>query len=101
MSLRIPPSTLPAIAGLDRKGPTAVQGQDAPGGFAEAARESIAATEASQQEAATAATTLAEGGGNVHEAALMMEKADIQMRLLVKARNKVVEAYQEIMRMPV
>lgn len=37
----------------------------------------------------------------LHDVALALEKADVSMRLMVKARNKVVEAYQEIMRMPV
>lgn len=44
---------------------------------------------------------LAQGGGNVHETALALEKADIEMRLLMKGRNKIIEAYQEISRMPV
>ncbi len=38
---------------------------------------------------------------NLHEVMLSMEKADISMRLLVQMRNKVVEAYQQIMRMQV
>ncbi len=37
----------------------------------------------------------------LHDVALALEKADVSMRLMVKTRNKVVEAYQEIMRMPV
>lgn len=44
---------------------------------------------------------LAQGQGNVHETALALEKADIEMRLLMKGRNKIIEAYQEISRMPV
>jgi flagellar hook-basal body complex protein FliE len=32
---------------------------------------------------------------------ITMEKADISLRLMVQMRNKVVEAYQEIMRMQV
>ena len=44
---------------------------------------------------------LAAGQGNVHETALALEKADIEMRLLMKGRNKIIEAYQEISRMPI
>lgn len=47
------------------------------------------------------AKKLASGAGNVHETALALEKADVSMRLLLKARNKVIEAYQELSRMPV
>ncbi len=38
---------------------------------------------------------------NIHEVMISMEKADISMRLTVQMRNKVLEAYQEIMRMQV
>ena len=41
------------------------------------------------------------GGGNLHETALALEKADVALRVLSKVRNKVVEAYQEVMRMGV
>lgn len=100
MTLRIPPSSLPGIASLDR--PAASTATTAPtGSFGDIARDAIAAADQGQADATDAASKLAVGEGNVHEAALMLEKADIQMRLLVKARNKVVEAYQEIMRMPV
>ena len=35
------------------------------------------------------------------QAAIALEKADISMRLATKVRNKLVEAYQEVMRMSV
>ncbi|MCC7074063.1 MAG: flagellar hook-basal body complex protein FliE [Deltaproteobacteria bacterium] len=100
MTVRIPPSSLPGIAPLDR-GTTPAAPSAPAGSFGDIAREAIAGAEQGQADATNAATKLAVGEGNVHEAALLLEKADIQMRLLVKARNKVVEAYQEIMRMPV
>jgi flagellar hook-basal body complex protein FliE len=37
----------------------------------------------------------------VHEVMLAMSKADLTMRMFIELRNKVIEAYQEIMRMPV
>ena len=43
----------------------------------------------------------AQGAGNIHEVALALEQADVTMKVAVRARNKVVEAYQEIMRMQV
>jgi flagellar hook-basal body complex protein FliE len=47
------------------------------------------------------ARKVAVGQGNLHEMALALEKADIGMRLAMKVRNKVVDAYNEIMRMGV
>ena len=43
----------------------------------------------------------AQGAGNVHEVALALEQADVTLKVAVRARNKIVEAYQEIMRMQV
>ena len=38
---------------------------------------------------------------NIHEVMIAMEKAGISMRLMVNMRNKIVEAYQEVMRMQI
>jgi flagellar hook-basal body complex protein FliE len=38
---------------------------------------------------------------NIHEVMIAMEKAGISMRLMVQMRNKIVEAYQEVMRMQI
>ncbi len=38
---------------------------------------------------------------DLHGAVLAMEKADVQFRLLTQVRNKVIEAYREVMRMQV
>ncbi len=38
---------------------------------------------------------------NLHEAMITMEKAETAFKLLVQVRNKVIDAYQEVMRMQV
>lgn len=38
---------------------------------------------------------------NIHQIMIASEKADIALQFTVQIRNKVMEAYQEIMRMPV
>ena len=40
-------------------------------------------------------------GKDLHEVMIAMEEADISLRLMVQMRNKMVESYQEIMRMQV
>jgi flagellar hook-basal body complex protein FliE len=45
------------------------------------------------------ADAVARGAGNIHEMALALEKADVAMRLAMRVRNKLVETYNEIMRM--
>ena len=52
-----------------------------------------------QVAADTQADAVARGGGNIHEMALSLEKADVAMRLAMRVRNKLVDTYNEIMRM--
>jgi flagellar hook-basal body complex protein FliE len=42
-----------------------------------------------------------DGTSNIHETMIAMEKADLSFRLMLQVRNKVVDAYQEVMRMQV
>ncbi len=39
--------------------------------------------------------------GSIHEAMIALEKADISFKAMMQVRNRVLEAYQEIMRMQV
>jgi flagellar hook-basal body complex protein FliE len=71
------------------------------GSFADALGKALATTEKLQAEADGQATEIANGGGNLHEASIALEKADVALRVATKVRNKVVEAYQEVMRMSV
>ena len=89
------PSQLPQL-----RGPTQV----APAGgasFASTLGQALGQVEALQLAGDAQATAAANGQGNLHEVALALEKADIGMRVAAKVRNKLVEAYQEVMRMPV
>lgn len=69
--------------------------------FASRLGEAIRAVDAQQVRADQESARLAMGGGNLHETALALEKADLSMRVATKVRNRLVEAYQEIMRMSV
>ncbi len=39
------------------------------------------------------------GANHIHESMIKLEEADISLRLLVKVRDKAMNAYQEVMRM--
>lgn len=72
------------------------------GGFAKALGEALDSVSRSQAEADLAVEQLQTGESrNLHEVMIAMEKADISLKLAVQMRNKVLEAYQEIMRMQV
>jgi len=42
-----------------------------------------------------------EGKGDLQDTMIALERADVSFRLMMQIRNKVLEAYQEIMRMQV
>jgi flagellar hook-basal body complex protein FliE len=95
--------------GIGQVGPLLPRG-DAPGApaarpgagaFADALGQAIGQAEALQLAADEQASASAMGAGNLHETALALEKADVAMRVATKVRNKLVEAYQEVMRMTV
>ena len=75
------------------------QGPSSAGSFADALGEAMQAVEGAQVGADQEAAKLATGAGNLHETALALEKADLSMRVAAKVRNRLVDAYQEIMRM--
>lgn len=91
------------LPALEAPNTSAAAPASAPGGpgFASVVSDAIAGAAESQDAAQVEVQKLARGEGNLHDAALALEKADISMRLMTKARNKIVEAYQEIMRTPV
>src|SRR3569832_1503897 len=72
-----------------------------PGSFAETLGDALQKGDGMQVEADQQAEKVALGGGNLHEMSLALEKADVSMRLAMKVRNKMLDAYQEIMRMSV
>lgn len=73
----------------------------APGEFTRSLEAAVSSLEATQLEGDAEASKLAQGAGNLHETMLALEKADVAMRVAVKVRNKVIDAYNEVMRMSV
>jgi flagellar hook-basal body complex protein FliE len=63
-------------------------------------REALNEANATQQKAETAATDYASGKQNdLHGTMITMAEADISLRLVSNVRNRVIEAYREVMRM--
>ena len=52
-------------------------------------------------DANTAVTNMLDKTGDVHDAMIALQRAEMTLQLTVQIRNKLVQAYQEIMRMPV
>ena len=73
---------------------------DARPGFADHLKGTIVNANTLQQQSATAQQELATGrNGNIHETLIAMSKADVSFRMVMQVRNKIISAYQEVMRM--
>ena len=94
-------ATVGALQHLESVKPsTEMGGND--GSFATLLQQSLDRVNGLQHDADAAARAFALGQApSVHDTMIAVEKADLSLRLTTKIRNKVVEAYQDIMRMQV
>ncbi|MCS6924358.1 MAG: flagellar hook-basal body complex protein FliE [Candidatus Binatia bacterium] len=91
----LPTATVPAVA--DRT-PVSSQGHD----FQTYLRQALGEVNDLQQQANQAIQQLIAGEqGDLQETIIALERADVAFRLMMQIRNKVLEAYQEIVRMQV
>lgn len=81
--------------------PLRPQGAAAAGGFQSVMASALETVNGLQKSAGAAIEQFLSGeGGEIHQIALAQQKAQLSFELFLQARNKVVQAYQEIMRMP-
>jgi len=71
------------------------------GGFKNILKNAIEDVNALQFQADDAVAKLQMNKGSMHEALIAMEKANLSFQTLLQVRNKIVDAYQEVMRMQV
>ncbi len=93
---------LPELAGLRAREtlPPAGGGEAHP--FAAVLKSSLDEVNQLQHKADEAITALRTGDKmSLHDTMIAMEQADVSFRLMMQVRNKIVDAYQEIMRIQV
>jgi flagellar hook-basal body complex protein FliE len=74
----------------------------APGAFQDALASAIQSVEDGSQQASQSVEQFLNGeGGELHTAVLATQKAELEFELFMQVRNKIVGAYQEIMRMQI
>ena len=96
MSTPIQPISLAAVP--DLTSPSALAGRGV--AFQQALAAAIEGVEASGQHAAAAVERFLGGEGEeLHTTIMAAQKAELAFEMFLQARNKVVSAYQEIMRM--
>jgi len=91
------PSSLPS--GTSRPG--AMPGGDAATTFSNALTGMLNSVEQSSADANVAVSNMLAGQGDVHEAMISLQKAEMTLELTVQVRNKLAQAYQDVMRMPI
>ena len=69
--------------------------------FAESLSKLVDNVEQTGLEANRAVTSMVDKTGDVHEAMIALQSAEMALQLTVAVRNKFVQAYQDIMRMPI
>ena len=93
-----PPVTLPVIRPSET--PAKPTGEDA--SFGAVLKDSLAQVNQLQHEADGAIQSLTTGGtATLHDTMLALQKAELSFKLMMQVRNKIVEAYQEVLRMQV
>jgi len=92
-ALRLTPgaSATPAISGGSKSG----------AGFGATLAGMLQSVDRTAGEANTAVSSMVEGTGDVHDAMIALQRAESTLQLTMQMRNKLMQAYQEIMRMPV
>lgn len=91
------PVKLPGMA-LPTTESTTVQ----PGGFGKVFEQLVSTVDAKDTEARSLTRDVLLGKTDqVHQSVIAMQEASVAFQLMVEVRNKVVESYQELMRMPV
>ena len=92
--------TTPQVSGIGAPSAQPAAGAGAPG-FADTLSRMVTSVEQSSGAANDAIGRMLDGSGDVHEAMIALQTSDLTMQLAVQVRNKFVQAYQDIMRMPV
>jgi flagellar hook-basal body complex protein FliE len=95
-----PINTPPIIADSGKTGATiATPSGD---GFAKVFDQLVGTVESKQAQAnAVTRNVLVGDQGQLHQSVIAMQEASVAFSLMVEVRNKLVDSYQEIMRMPV
>lgn len=100
-SINIPLPTAPKAASVTTNGGVGASASGAGGDseFADILQDSLGSVRGALFQADKVATQAMVGEAQPHEAMLALTKADLSLRMLTQTRNKMVDAYKEIMNM--
>jgi flagellar hook-basal body complex protein FliE len=90
-----------SIAATATKGVAGVPATANGKSFGESLMSLVESVEQNGAEANSAVTNMLDKTGDVHDAMIALQRAEMSLQLTVQIRNKLVSAYQDIMRMPI
>ena len=91
----------PQELGIEMPGAKKAASAQAGEAFAKNIGETLASANADLNKAEESARALAAGKGDLVETMIAMGRADLSLRMVVNMRNKMLESYNEIMRLQV
>ena len=97
-------SALSALAGVTPASAAATTTSTSTSGgesFGDTLKKLVDGVEGSSDQANTAVNGMLDKSVDVHDAMIALQRAEMSLQLAVQIRNKLVSAYQEVMRMPV
>jgi flagellar hook-basal body complex protein FliE len=96
-----PLGSLPSLGGVAKATAAGTVSGAGDSSFGDSLSALLSSVEASAGDANQAVAAMADGSGDVHTAMLALQRAEVSMQLTVQVRNKLVQAYQDLMRMPI
>jgi flagellar hook-basal body complex protein FliE len=92
---------LASVGSLSPLTPGRGAGVSGPDSFGESLSKLLGDVEQTSTDANQAVGNMLDQSGDVHDAMIALQRAEMTLELTVQIRNKLVQAYQDIMRMPV
>ena len=95
-------SALSALsAGTSSPTATPAAGVTSGDSFGDTLRQLVDSVEGSSEQANASVSGMLDKSVDVHDAMIALQRAEMSLQLAIQIRNKLVQAYQDIMRMPV
>ncbi len=88
---------------LRQNGASGLEARDGPptGGFAEMVKDAANGAVSTMMEGERQSLQAAAGAADLNEVVMAVSKAEVTLQTVVSVRDKVINAYQEILRMPI
>jgi flagellar hook-basal body complex protein FliE len=97
MSVSLITGAIPAVV----PGAAAAKAGAAGASFGDSLQGLISSVDSTAGQANTAVSEMVAGTGDVHHAMIAMQQAEMTLQLTVQIRNKLMQAYQDVMRMSI